>query len=153
MSEETPLKKIYFNMYVAGMIRQRQDFEAINTDLLYFTLLMKMNQYAKEVYFARKAKTGESDAKAIMNHLMLLRKFVLDYFEIKAPNWKLLQNELEDPITELDSLPVEEDPFGDKATLESLTAKAGEMSLDEEFCPSPVPLTRTDSVHPDHADL
>jgi hypothetical protein len=149
MSKETPLKKLYFNMYVAAVIRNRQDFEAINTDLLYFTLLMKMNQYAKEVYFTRKAKTGDSDM--VMNHLKILRKFTLDFYEIKEPNWRLIQNELEDPLEALDSLPVEEDPFGDKKTLDSLASGLSGLSLDEERldCPSPTPLERTDSLRPD----
>ena len=149
---ESPIKKIYFNMYIAGVIRQRQDFEAINCDLLYFTLLMKMNQYAKEVYFSRKAKTGEADTKAIFNHLMILRKFTLEFYEVKAPNWKLIQNELEDPLEVLDSLPVEEDPFGDKATLESLTAKVDDLSL-HDMESSPEPLTRSPSVLPGQQDL
>lgn len=149
MSTETPIKKLYFNMYVAAVIRNRQDFEAINTDLLYFTLLMKMNQYAKEVYFTRKAKTGDSEM--VMNHLMLMRKFVLDFYEIKAPNWKLIQNELEDPLEALDSLPVEEDPFGDKKTLESLSSELSNLDLHEEKkdFPSPSPLERTESFRPD----
>lgn len=149
MSTETPLKKLYFNMYVAAVIRNRQDFEAINTDLLYFTLLMKMNQYAKEVYFARKAKTGDSEQ--VMNHLMILRKFTLDFYEIKVPNWKLIQNELEDPLEALDSLPVEEDPFGDKKTLESLVSDFSESTLHEEKLeiPEPSRLERTDSFRPE----
>ena len=149
MSTETPIKKLYFNMYVAAVIRNRQDFEAINTDLLYFTLLMKMNQYAKEVYFTRKAKTGDSEM--VMNHLMILRKFVLDFYEVKAPNWKLIQNELEDPLESLDSLPVEEDPFGDKKTLDALASDLTKVSLDEEKMefPPPPPLERTDSLRPD----
>jgi hypothetical protein len=150
--KETPLKKIYFNIYVAGVIRQRHDFEAINCDLLYFTLLMKMNQYAKEVYFVRKAKTGETDAKLIFNHLSILRKFVLDFYEIKPPNWKLIQNELEDSLEVLDSLPVEEDPFGDKKTLDSLASKVDDLSLDDMES-SPEPLTRTPSVLPGQQDL
>jgi hypothetical protein len=145
MSAETPIKKLYFNMYVAAIIRNRQDFEAINTDLLYFTLLMKMNQYAKEVYFTRKAKTGDSEM--VMNHLMLLRKFVLDFYEIKAPNWRLIQNELEDPLEELDSLPVEEDPFGDKKTLDKLASDLSGVSLDD--LPPPAPLERTQSLTPE----
>lgn len=149
MSAETPIKKLYFNMYIAAVIRNRQDFEAVNTDLLYFTLLMKMNQYAKEVYFTRKAKTGDSEM--VMNHLMILRKFALDFYEVKAPNWKLIQNELEDPLESLDSLPVEEDPFGDKKTLDALASDLKKTSLDEEKMefPPPHPLERTDSLRPD----
>ena len=147
MSTETPIKKLYFNMYVAAVIRNRQDFEAINTDLLYFTLLMKMNQYAKEVYFTRKAKTGDSEM--VMNHLMILRKFVLDFYEIKAPNWRLIQNELEDPLEELDSLPVEEDPFGDKKTLDKLASDLEKASLSDEELPIPPPLERTQSLTPE----
>jgi hypothetical protein len=154
MSTETPIKKLYFNMYVAAVIRNRQDFEAINTDLLYFTLLMKMNQYAKEVYFTRKAKTGDSEM--VMNHLMILRKFTLDFYEVKAPNWKLIQNELEDPLEALDSLPVEEDPFGDKKILASLSSELSNLNLsdpkEDDF--SPAPLERTESFRPDEvADL
>jgi hypothetical protein len=117
----TKLPKLYFNMYIAGIIRNRADFEAINCDLLYFTLLMKMNQYAKEVYFARKAKTG--DAKAIFDHLEILRKFVLAFYEISAPRWELIQNELEDPLEKLDELKLEEDPFGDASTLGKMASK------------------------------
>lgn len=146
MSTETPLKKLYFNMYVAAVIRNRQDFEAINTDLLYFTLLMKMNQYAKEVYFTRKAKTG--DSQMVMNHLMILRKFTMDFYEIKEPNWRLIQNELEDPLEELDLLPVEEDPFGDKKTLDKLASDLSKASLEEEDLPPPSPLERTQSLSP-----
>lgn len=119
-------------MYLAGMIRQRQDCEAVNTDLLYFTLLMKMNQYAKEVYFTRKAKVSEADSNGVMNHLMLLRQFVLSFYEVPAPNWKLIQNELEDPLELLDSLPVEEDPFGDKKELASLVDPLAAASLAEK---------------------
>jgi hypothetical protein len=132
MTEETPLKKIYFNMYLAGMIRQRQDCEAVNTDLLYFTLLMKMNQYAKEVYFTRKAKVGEADSKGVFDHLMLLRQFTLKFYEVPTPNWKLIQNELEDPLEHLDSLPVEEDPWGDKKQLASLVDPLAAASLGEK---------------------
>lgn len=131
-TEESPLKKIYFNMYLAGMIRQRQDCEAVNTDLLYFTLLMKMNQYAKEVYFTRKAKVSEADSKGVFNHLMILRKFALDFYEVTAPNWKLIQNELEDSLEHLDSLPVEEDPWGDKKELASLVDPLASASLGEK---------------------
>jgi hypothetical protein len=136
--EETPLPKIYFNIYVAGIIRGRQDFEAINCDLLYFTLLMKMNQYAKEVYFLRKAKTGEVDVKAVYNHLCILRRFVIDFYEIPKPNWNLLQNELEDPLADLDKLELQEDPFGDKKSLEALveSSSAGApQPLDGEQTP------------------
>jgi hypothetical protein len=128
----TPLPKIYFNMFVAGIIRGRRDFEAINCDLLYFTLLMKMNQYAKEVYFLRKSKTGINDLKAVYDHLMILRRFLISFYELPEPNWKLLQNELEDPLELLDSLPLEEDPFGDKKSLESLVKETSSASFDGE---------------------
>jgi hypothetical protein len=132
MAEETPLKKIYFNMYLAGMIRQRQDCEAVNTDLLYFTLLMKMNQYAKEVYFTRKAKVSAADSKGVFDHLMLLREFTLKFYEVPTPNWKLIQNELQDPLEHLDSLQVEEDPWGDKKELASLVDPLIAASLEEK---------------------
>ncbi len=132
MTEESPVKKIYFNMYLAGMIRQRHDCEAVNTDLLYFTLLMKMNQYAKEVYFARKAKTGEEDIKGIYGHLMILRQFTLSFYEVPQPNWKLIQNEKDDLLELLDSLPVEEDPWGDKKELASLIDPLASASLAEK---------------------
>jgi hypothetical protein len=105
--KDTKLPYLYFNEYVAGSIRGRQDFEAINGDLLYFCLLMKMNQYAKEVYFLRKASRPEIDVGQVYEHLKILRKFCLDFYEIPAPNYKMIQNELTDPIERLDSLPVD----------------------------------------------
>jgi hypothetical protein len=129
MSEKAPvdvtkLPRLYFNMYIAGVIRNRKDFEAINCDLLYFTLLMKMNQYAKEVYFLRKAKQTEENVKAVYDHLMILRKFVIDFYEIATPRWELIQNELTDPLSSLDELKLEEDPFGDRTTLGAYAEKA-----------------------------
>jgi hypothetical protein len=143
---EKPLPKLYFNMFVAGIIRGRRDFEAINCDLLYFTLLMKMNQYAKEVYFLRKAKTSEVDVKAVYAHLMIIRRFLIQFYELPEPNWKLLQNELEDPLAELDSLPLEEDPFGDKKTLDSLVS---DLASEEAKSPDRAPLQVTPSYSPD----
>lgn len=98
--------KLYFNEYVAGRIRTRDDFEAINCDLLYFCLLMKINQYAKEVYFLRKAPREGLQAELVHKHLDLLRRFVLDFYEIEEPNWALIQNEFTDPLEDLDRLPV-----------------------------------------------
>jgi len=130
-AQEEPLKKIYFNIYVAGVLRNRPDMEAINTDLLYFCLLMKMNQYAKEVYFLRKTKVeaAQKDAHGVYKHLQLMRAFTLQFYEIDAPRWNLIQDELNDPIEELDKLEVQEDPFGDKTLLSKLKQNSVEENL------------------------
>jgi hypothetical protein len=98
--------KLYFNEYVAGRIRTREDFEAINCDLLYFCMLMKMNQYAKEVYFLRKAPRENVQAELVQKHLKLMRRFVLDFYEVEEPNWALIQDEFKDSLEDLDRLPV-----------------------------------------------
>ncbi len=115
------LPKIYFNVYVAGMVRQRSDMEAINTDMLYFTLLLRMNHYAKEVYFQRKRNAPASEIELIYKHLTLIRMFTLQYYEIPEPKWHMIQNEMSDDLKVLDDLPVEEDPWGDKKTLDQLS--------------------------------
>ena len=127
---EGPLKKIYFNMYIAGVIRNRPDFEAINCDLLYFCLLMKMNQYAKEVYFLRKStvKAANNDAESVYKHLVILRDFALQFYEIAPPRAALIQNELTDSLEELDKLEVHEDPFGEKKHLGDLSASADDVA-------------------------
>lgn len=125
------LPRIYFNVYVAGMVRNRPEMEAINTDLLYFTLLLKMNMYAKEVYFQRKRKAPEEEVKAIYNHLQLIRKFILEMYEIPEPKWQMIQNEYEDDLAVLDSLKVEEDPWGDKQSLSSLSSNSAFVSSKE----------------------
>lgn len=127
-SKDTKLPRLYFNEYIAGIIRGRHDFEAINGDLLYFCLLMKMNQYAKEVYFLRKAKKEGIDAEQVFDHLSLLRKFVLDFYEIQSPNYKMIQNELTDPIEDLDRLPVD----GTGAKVEDLGSLAQKLVLTPE---------------------
>jgi hypothetical protein len=129
------LPKIYFNVYVAGMVRQRSDMEAINTDMLYFTLLLRMNHFAKEVYFQRKRNAPADELELIYRHLMLLRMFTLHYYEIPEPKWQMIQNEKDDDLALLDSLPVEEDPWGDKKTLDQLAAdfsKKSDLSAGEE---------------------
>lgn len=105
----TTPRKLYFNEYVAGYLKTRSDFEQINTDMLYFCLLMKMNFYAKEVYFQRKKNTPMEHINSLFNHLKIHRKFTLDCFEIPEPNWTLIQNELEDSLAYLDSLPLQDD--------------------------------------------
>jgi hypothetical protein len=174
---KSPLKKIYFNMYVAGIIRNRPDMEAINTDLLYFCLLMKMNQYAKEVYFLRRSGVNAAvkDAAGVAKHLRILRDFVLTFYEIPTPRWNLIQDEELDPLEELDKLDLQEDPFGEKtqlghlamnrdgkdsaSALDELNTSLGELKLDsledDEGEMSPRPLTRTPSLVPqdDHQSL
>ena len=125
---ETKLPRLYFNEYVAGSLRARHDFEAINTDLLYFCLLMKMNQYAKEVYFCRKAKRSEDEIESIYNHLKIMREFILKFYEITAPNPKLIQNELEDPLEALDKLPID----GAETGARDLGDLARQCSIDAE---------------------
>ena len=126
------LPKLYFNMYVAAIVRNRPDCEAINCDLLYFVLLMKMNHYAKEVYFRRKDRAPEKELDAIYGHLTMLRKFIMDFYEIAPPKWQMIQNEREDPLSELDKLPVEEDPFGDKKSLSEMTSRQSSSSAPSE---------------------
>lgn len=117
------LPRIYFNVYVAGMVRNRPEMEAINTDMLYFTLLLKMNMYAKEVYFQRKRNAPKEEIDAINAHLVLLRKFILAFYEIPEPKWHMIQDERNDDLSALDSLKVEEDPWGDKKTLSELSSE------------------------------
>jgi hypothetical protein len=157
----SPLKKIYFNMYVAGIIRNRPDMEAINTDLLYFCLLMKMNQYAKEVYFLRRSGISAAikDVEGVAKHLRMLRDFVLLFYEIPTPRWNLIQDEENDPLDELDKLELQSDPFGEKTPLGKLAKNPEEQDLassfeglkldslsDDEGEMTPSPLTRTSSV-------
>ena len=166
---KSPLKKIYFNMYVAGIIRNRPDMEAINTDLLYFCLLMKMNQYAKEVYFLRRSNVNAAvkDAEGVAKHLRLLRDFVLTFYEIPTPRWNLIQDEEKDPLDELDKLELQEDPFGEKtrlgeisksqgvshsaSSLDELNSSLGDLKInsDDEGEMSPSPLTRSQSIVPE----
>lgn len=154
------LKKIYFNMYIAGIIRSRPDMEAINTDLLYFCLLMKMNQYAKEVYFLRKSNISAAikDAAGVAKHLRMLRDFVMLFYEIPTPRWNLIQDELEDPLEELDKLELQSDPFDEKKPLGALSRDPGDGDLASSFADlkldvdedsgemTPSILTRTASV-------
>jgi hypothetical protein len=122
---EVKLPRLYFNEYIAGALRTRSDFEAINTDLLYFCLLMKSNQYAKEVYFLRKAKRPDEEIAAVYNHLTLMRTFILTFYEVDAPNPKFIQNERDDPLELLDKLPLD----GTESSTRDLGSLARECSL------------------------
>ena len=155
-------------MYVAGIIRNRPDMEAINTDLLYFCLLMKMNQYAKEVYFLRRSGVNAAvkDAEGVAKHLRMLRDFVLTFYEIPTPRWNLIQDEEKDPLDELDKLELQEDPFGEKtrlgeisksqdavgsaSSLDEVNSSLAELKIhsDDEGEMSPSPLTRSQSIVP-----
>jgi hypothetical protein len=128
---ELKLPRLYFNEYVAGLLKARPDFEAINLDLLYFCLLMKSNQYAKEVYFLRKANRPKEEVEGVFKHLGLLRNFLLDFYEVPEPNSKLIQNELLDPLEKLDSLPLDGEPLG---------SKLGDLSRQPSLNPSEVTL-------------
>jgi hypothetical protein len=130
--KEATLPRLYFNEYVAGALRTRSDFEAINTDLLYFCLLMKSNQYAKEVYFLRKAKRPDEEISSVYNHLTLMRTFILTFYEIDAPNPKFIQNEKEDPLELLDKLPLD----GTETSSRDLGSLARQCSLDSDPEPS-----------------
>lgn len=113
--------KIYFNVYVAGVLKQRPDHEMVNTDLLYFTLLMKANFFAKEVFALRVHKPEDTEGLTIMhNQLKLIRTFMLDFFDIPEPNWNLIQDELNDDLETLKKLP---DPDArPKVSAESVSA-------------------------------
>ena len=134
--KEVTLPRLYFNEYVAGALRTRSDFEAINTDLLYFCLLMKSNQYAKEVYFLRKANRPDEEIASVYNHLTLMRTFILTFYEIDAPNPKFIQNEKEDPLELLDKLPLD----GTESSSRDLGSLARQCSLG----PDPEPESSTD---------
>ena len=123
--KEGSLPRLYFNEYVAGKLRTRSDFEAINTDILYFCLLMKSNQYAKEVYFLRKAKRPVDEINSVYNHLELMRTFILTFYEIDAPNSKFIQNEKTDPLELLDKLPLD----GTETSTRDLGSLARECSV------------------------
>jgi hypothetical protein len=142
--------------------------EAINTDLLYFCLLMKMNQYAKEVYFLRRSGVNAAvkDAEGVAKHLRMLRDFVLTFYEIPTPRWNLIQDEEKDPLDELDKLELQEDPFGEKtrlgeisksqdavgsaSSLDEVNSSLAELKIhsDDEGEMSPSPLTRSQSIVP-----
>ena len=104
------IPKIYFNVYLAGVIKMRPDNELINTDLLYFCLLMKANFFAKETYAMRINNQPEEDVKDIYSRLQRIRQFMMDFFDVPAPNWNLIQNELEDDLEELKRLPDDLEP-------------------------------------------
>jgi len=101
----TEIPKIYFNIYVAGVLRERPDYEAINTDLLYFCLLMKANLLAKEVFTLRLNGAEKEMIVATAKLLQTTRKFMLDFFDIPDPNWSLIQNEELDDLEKLRRLP------------------------------------------------
>jgi hypothetical protein len=103
------MPKLYFNLYVAARLRERPDYEAINTDLLYFCLLMKANFFAKEVYFQRKKQIPDDQIDKLFGMLTCIRKFMLEFFEIEEPNWDLIQDEAHDSLEELDSLPLKKE--------------------------------------------
>jgi hypothetical protein len=149
-------------MYVAGTLKGRPDMEAINTDLLYFCLLMKLNFYAKEVYFQRKNNSPNDQIEKIYKFVTYLRHFVLDFFEIPYPNWELIQNELEDSLEVLDSLPLQEDnasnTLGGVASshlkrsetqgekISSQRARAESVSGEDSPYPADVPVDSPDHV-------
>lgn len=114
---------------------------------------MKSNQYAKEVYFLRKASRPQEEVEGVYKHLGLLRKFLLDFYEIPEPNLKLIQNELLDPLEKLDELPLNGNPnaknLGDLARQSSSDPKEGEdltVSDDSDGEASP---RRSPSLGPD----
>jgi len=101
----TEIPKIYFNIYVAGVLRERPDYEAVNTDLLYFCLLMKANMLAKEVFTLRMNGAEKDVIKSVADLLTTTRRFMLEFFDVPEPNWKLIQNEETDDLETLRRLP------------------------------------------------
>lgn len=107
--------KPYFNQYVLKKVREKPNSapEQIMNDMMFYSIIMRVNQLAKDTFLLRRAGEKEK-AEVIYNFLHIHRKFLLDAFGIEEPDWTKIQNELEDDVEVLNNLssaPVTESEF------------------------------------------
>lgn len=97
--------KPYFNQYVLKKVREKplSGPEMIQNDMLFHSLIHRMNQLAKDTLILR--VQGEKEkAEHLYRFLHLHRKFVLVAFGLEEPNWEIIQNEWEDDLQVLQNL-------------------------------------------------